>query len=65
VLFSSLHGRFYSELVQHVSPLFKHDQQLFFLGGFLQDVYFTLLFENPYLEAIKALNQIKNANRAD
>jgi len=53
------------ELVQRVSPLFKHDQQLSFLGGFLQDVYFTLLFENPDLKVIKALNQIENANRAD
>jgi len=34
------------------------------LGGFLEDVFFTLLFEIPDLDIVKALNQIKNANHA-
>jgi len=65
VLFRGLHSLFYLELVLCVSSLSKHDQQLSLLVGFLQDVYFAFLFENPDLEVIMALNQLKNANRAD
>jgi len=41
-----------------------HVQQLSFLGGFPQDVLFNLPFEKPDLDIIKALNKIKNTNRA-
>ena len=52
VLFLGLYSLFYSELVQRVSSLSEHDQQLSFLGGFLQDLYFSFLFQNLYLESL-------------
>jgi len=62
VLFLGLHSRFLLELVHCVSLPSAH--QLSFFGGFFQDVFFTRQFENPNLNIIKALTEIKNVNCA-
>ena len=62
MVFLGQHSQFYSVLVQRGSSLFAHDQQLCFHSGYLQDVYFAILFENQDLEVSKELNELKNAN---